>query len=124
MVSWAAPVTLAGILAWAGGLKLADRQATAESFASLGLPAPGVSAVAVPVIELAIAVTLLVAPVAGGLAALVLLVGFSVFLAIHLVIGTEEPCACFGRARPSPISGRDLARNGLLGVLAALSVVL
>jgi uncharacterized membrane protein YphA (DoxX/SURF4 family) len=117
-----APLALAGVLAAAGGLKLGDRRATVASFSDLGLPAPRAGAIAVPVVELAVATALVVTPVVGALAALILLGGFSLFLGIHLHRGTEAPCACFGRAHASPITGRDLARNAVLGLLALVTI--
>lgn len=118
MIEWVAPVALACVLAAAGGLKLADPVATGDAYADLGLPAPRVAAVALPVLELLVAALLVAAPVAGALAALVLLLGFSAFLAWHLLRGTEAPCNCFGQARARPISGRDLVRNAVLGAVA------
>ena len=52
--------------------KAASREATADAFGSLGLRAPGPLSAAVPLAEAACAVGLIVAPVIGATAALLL----------------------------------------------------
>lgn len=119
-------MTAAGLLAltfaWAGAAKLGRPAETAAGFADLGLARPGALARAVPLVELALAVTLLAAPAAGGAAALVLLAGFSAVLVGALRRGVAVPCACFGRAGSPPLSGFDLARNALLAALAGVAL--
>ena len=109
---------LAAVFVVAAASKLASPERTAAAFAALGLPGSRGLALAVPVVELAVAVTLVVAPAAGGVAALAVLAAFSVVVARALVVGTAAPCACFGRARSEPVSAVDLARNALLVILA------
>jgi hypothetical protein len=118
----AAACVLAVTFAWAGAAKLGRRVETAAGFAELGLPRPSTLAGVVPAIELALAVTLLAAPAAGGAAALVLLCGFSAVLVRALRHGDEVRCACFGRAGGPPLSWVEVVRNGLLGLLAALAL--
>ncbi|MBS1880222.1 MAG: redoxin domain-containing protein [Actinobacteria bacterium] len=72
-------------------------------------------AVAVPALELALAVGLLVSPVAraAALGSAALLGSFALVVAISLLWGREPECNCFGSAGSSPLSwglvGRDLA---------------
>ena len=76
----------------------------------------------VPLVELAVAVALLAAPAVGGVATLVLLSGFTAVLVRAIRRGDEVRCACFGQAGGPPLSWVELARNGLLGGLAALAL--
>ena len=118
----AAACVLAVTFAWAGAAKLGQPAETAAGFAGLGLARPAALARAVPVVELALAVTLLAVPAVGAAAALALLAGFSAVLARALRRGVEVPCACFGSPGGLPLSRFDLARNGLLAALAALAL--
>lgn len=117
----AAAAVLAVVFAWAGAAKLALPAATAEGFAGLGLPRPKALARVVPGAELLLAVALLAAPAVGGVAALVLLVGFSAVMVRALSRGVPVRCACFGQAFGPPLSSVDLVRNGLLAFLAGLA---
>lgn len=120
---WIPPVALAVVLAFAAGAKLADRQATAAGFEALGLRHADRLSIQVPTVELSTAVLLLVAPVGGALVALLLLIGFSVFLVRRLRAGSTAPCRCFGGVRTRAISWRDVARNVALAVVAVAVVV-
>lgn len=115
-VAYAAALVTAGILGWAGMAKWQRPRGTAASFAGLGLPAPETLARAVPLTEVVVAALLVVVPRAGAVAALVLLAAFTVVLFGAVRRGAEVGCACFGAAKPRPVSGTDLIRNaGLLG---------
>jgi hypothetical protein len=115
----ACALLLAATFVRAAAAKLARPSSTAASFAALGLSGSPALARAVPVVELGVAVTLVAGPRPGAVAALVLLVGFSVVLARALRAGATAPCNCFGSARADPVSSVDLVRNGLLAGLAA-----
>jgi uncharacterized membrane protein YphA (DoxX/SURF4 family) len=119
---YACAVVLAAAFVRAGVAKVVRNDATRAGFAALGVPGPAVAARAVPVVELALAVTLLAAPRAGGGAALLLLGVFTVFLAGAVRRGVTVGCNCFGTARVDPVSGVDLLRNGLLALLAAAAL--
>ena len=121
---WIPPVLLAAVFAFAAGAKLADRAATAEGFRALHLRHADRLAVAVPTLELLTAVLLIAAPRGGAIIALVLLLGFSGLLALRLRAGSTAPCRCFGNTRTRPIAWTDLLRNGVLAVLAVLTLVL
>jgi uncharacterized membrane protein YphA (DoxX/SURF4 family) len=111
-------LVLAAVFVWAGAAKLARPTMTAAGFGALGLPAPGTFAVAVPVVELLLSVTLVAAPRAGSATALVLLAVFTAVLAHALRAGATSGCACFGTTATRPLSRRDLVRNAALAALA------
>jgi uncharacterized membrane protein YphA (DoxX/SURF4 family) len=119
---WIAPVVLAAVFAFAGGAKFADQQATAEGFRQLDLPKPDRLAIQIPAVELATAVLLVAAPVGGAIIALILLAVFSVLLTLRLREGEEIPCKCFGSTRTKPIAWTDLIRNGVLALLAVVTI--
>jgi hypothetical protein len=121
-----ARLVLAAVFAVAGVAKLFDRTGTRESLVQFGVPprlAPG-AAFVLPAVELAIAVGLV--PVAtawwAGVAALVLLLIFTVALAIGLLRGVAAECHCFGAVSSRPVGPSTLARNLVLLALAALLV--
>lgn len=120
---WIAPVILAAVFAFAGGAKFADQEATAQGFHDLRLPNAPRLAVQVPAVELATAVLLIAAPVGGAIVALLLLGAFSVVLWRRLAEGIEAPCKCFGGTRTRPISQADLVRNGVLMLLAIVTLI-
>ena len=117
-VAYAAALALAAVFAWAGGAKLASRAATERAFRGLGLVAPRGLALGVPVTELALAAGLVVAPAEAAIVALAVLAGFTTLLVRSLGRGDAGGCGCFGTSRPAPVSGVDVARNGLLGLAA------
>lgn len=121
-VGTAAALLLAGVFAGAGTAKLRRRAATARTFRALRLPAPGALAVAVPAAELGTAVLLVVAPVAGGVAALVALAAFTAVLVAALRRGDTVACGCFGSAGTDAVSAAELVRNALLAVAAAAAL--
>lgn len=118
------------VLAWVFGLagitKLADRQGVRDSIVQFGLPVGLAAPIAgiLVVYELGLAVGLLYGPSAGvsALAALVLLVGFSVAVALNLMRGRHPDCHCFGRFHSAPVGWSTEGRNALLGCIAAFVV--
>ncbi|MGH9156522.1 MAG: MauE/DoxX family redox-associated membrane protein [Acidimicrobiales bacterium] len=113
-----AAMVLAAVFVRAGAAKLARPGPAAATFRTLGVPIPAFMARALPVAELVLAVVLIAAPVAGGMATFVLLASFSALLARALGSGLNVGCNCFGSASTKPVSRRDLVRNALLAVLA------
>lgn len=117
----AAGLALAVVFGWAAVAKFRRPALTRSSFAALGLPTPGVLAVAVPVAELlTVALLLLRVPVGASLA-VAALVAFTAVLLRALRAGVVAPCSCFGSARDEPVSSTEVVRNLLamaLGVLA------
>jgi hypothetical protein len=122
-VAIAAGWLLAVVLLWAGGAKLRARARTAEGFARLGVPAARRLAVAVPVVEIAVAVGLVLQPRMGGVAALILLVVLTAFVSLRLAQGAEVTCGCFGGAREEPLTGAVVVRNAALMVAAAAALL-
>jgi uncharacterized membrane protein YphA (DoxX/SURF4 family) len=102
-----ARLVLAAVLSGAGIAKLADRDGAREALTSFGVPTrwarPG--AVALPVVELAVAVALLPRGSAwwAALGALGLLVLFSAAIGRALARGERPDCRCFGQLRPRPV---------------------
>jgi len=121
-VGYLAALILAGLFAWAGIAKLGARRRTSRTFRALGLPAADTLAVAVPVIELALAVGLVVVPGWAAAGALAVLAAFTVFLARAVVDGVDVGCGCFGSAGDDPVSWVELLRNGLLAGAAVLAL--
>lgn len=117
-IAMSSAAVLALVLVWAGSAKLRDRERTASGFRAIGVPAPGVLAIAVPLAELVTAVLLVAVPRIGGLAALVMLTAFSLFLVTRIRTGAAVGCGCFGSARERPPSLVELVRNAGLATLA------
>jgi hypothetical protein len=114
-VAYALALGLALVFAWAGAAKLRTPKRTARAFRRLGVPAS--FARVVPVVELALAVALVLAPVTA-LAAAALLVAFTVVLArADDAVG----CACFGSASTAPAGPVHLLRNALLAAAALVA---
>jgi Methylamine utilisation protein MauE len=126
VVLLASRMTLAVVLLIAAVAKALDRSGTRDSLERFGVPvalAPAAS-VALPLVELAVAVALV--PVASAwaaaLAALVLFVAFTAALVVGLLRGAEAPCNCFGASSTRPVGPAALARNVVLIGLAAFVV--
>lgn len=116
----ASAVLLAVLFAAAAAAKFRDPAATARGFRALGVPKPWPLARAVPVVEALLALTLVVTPGPAAVVAVVLLSGFTVFLAGRLRAGVHAPCACFGSRSGRALSVADLVRN--LWLIAASAV--
>jgi uncharacterized membrane protein YphA (DoxX/SURF4 family) len=89
----------------------------------LGVPTP--VATVLPGVELIVG-ALLVAGIAAPLpaiAALVLLIGFSVAIARQLVDGRHPPCACFGAWSQRPLGEGHLLRNAALMLVAVVAIL-
>jgi peroxiredoxin len=91
-----------------------------------GLPArlAGPAGLALPLLELAVAMLLL--PVAtvwwGALASLLLLLVFIAGIGYSLSQGRAPDCHCFGQVHSEPIGRSTLVRNGILAALATVMV--
>lgn len=120
-VALIAALVLAVVFVIAAVAKLADRDGTTDDFGSLGLPEPARWATLVPLLELAVALTLVVLPGWGGVVAFALLAAFTANLAIVLRSGRVAHCACFGGSSTKPVSVRHLLRNAGLLLLALLA---
>lgn len=105
----------------AGGSKVVAGPAWPATAREMG--APDLAIPFVPWLELAVGAAL-VAQLAvpfPALAALALLVAFTVLIALRLSRGERPPCACFGAWSAEPIGRKHLIRNAVLIVLAVLA---
>lgn len=116
-VAYGTALALAVVFAWAGVAKLRRPRRTRRAFRALGVGAP--LARVVPVVELVLAVTLVVAPRVGGAAAAVLLAAFTVVLARA---DDGVGCACFGGSWTAPVTSLSIARNAALLGAAIVAV--
>jgi hypothetical protein len=127
-VGYGLAVILAAVFGVAALAKARHPAATARSLADFGIPAPGLVARGLPVAEAALAVALVTVPGPAAWAALVLLVGFSVVLAVGRRHGVTTPCACLGGGAAGAdgdgevaAPAAELVRNGLLAAAAVLA---
>ncbi len=106
----------------AGASKLAAGRAWPRQAADLG--APRIVVPVLPWVELAIGAALVVQlgrPYVA-IAAVSLLVAFSVLIALRLSQGRRPTCACFGAWSAKPIGPGHLFRNGALIALGVLAL--
>lgn len=120
-------LALAVVFALAGVAKLADVSATRQSLEAFGMGprlAP-VGARLLPLAELAVSAALIPAATArlGAVAAIALLMIFSVAIARTLRAGSAPDCNCFGGLAQTEVGRGTLIRNLGLAALAAFVVV-
>lgn len=117
----------AAILLISGAAKVSHPTETGDAFHSLRVPAPAWAPRALPWVEIALGVALLVFPGRALLVPTVLTVGL--FVAYTVVIARalqfDEPvtCNCFGALGAHQVSVRTLVRNLALVVAAGLTVL-
>jgi uncharacterized membrane protein YphA (DoxX/SURF4 family) len=118
-------LVLAAVFVVAGAAKLVDRDETRRAVAGFGAPAPlqAPLAVALPLVELAIAGALFIPVLArwAALAALVLLLVFCAMIVRALARGSAPDCNCFGGLTQTEVGRGTLVRNLVLGALAAFA---
>jgi uncharacterized membrane protein YphA (DoxX/SURF4 family)/peroxiredoxin len=109
-----------------GAAKLADLKQSRETLVAFGVPEGPAELLGtmLPVTELLVAVALLLTPLArwGAAASVLLLVTFCAGIGYALSQGRSPDCNCFGVVSSEQITGRTLARNAALIVLAAVAV--
>jgi len=120
-----ARLVLAAVFAVAGAGKLVDRAGSREAvrtFSGAHRHA-GAIALALAVVELAVAAGLLIGAAAwwAAVAALALLALFTAAMAHSLRAGLMPDCHCFGRLHSATVGPRLLARNGALAAIASPS---
>lgn len=122
-----ARVLLAAVFTVAGLAKLSDRDNVVAASEALGLPQrfSPFAARALPVMELALAVALLVTTTArlALLVAAVLLTIFTAAMLRTLHHGLAVVCRCFGGASDRPIGPSSVLRNVLLLAVAILGLM-
>ena len=108
-------LVLAAVFVVAGAAKLVDRDGTRRAVADFGAPEPlqAPVAVALPLVELAIAGALFVPALArwAALAALALLLVFCVVIVRALARGSAPDCNCFGGLTQTEVGRGTLVRN-------------
>jgi uncharacterized membrane protein YphA (DoxX/SURF4 family) len=119
-----ASVALGAVFVIAGTAKLAAGSAWIAQARQMGASQP--VATVVPGIELVLGAALVtgIGTPLPALAAIALLVAFSVVIGRQLVDGRHPPCACFGTWSTRPLSDVHLARNGgliVVGVIACFA---
>ncbi len=115
-------VAVGTVLLLAGAFKLGHRS-WPRAAADFGAPRWVVATL--PWVELVIG-ALLMAQVGGrwtAAVAFVLLVVFTVAVAVRLRMGERVPCGCFGDTSAAPVAVDTLVRNLMLTALAAVGVV-
>ena len=118
-------MVLAGVFAVAAIAKLLDRAGTRETLGEFGVPAraaaPG--AVALPLLELAVAIALVPSATAvwGAVAGLATLLVFTAAIAVTVARGAAPDCNCFGGLTRTTVGRATLVRNALLAAVAAFA---
>lgn len=118
-----ARVLLTGIFGLAAVTKLANLAGSTGAMRNFGLPRrlAITAGIALPVAELAVAVTLIPRAWAwwGALGAAVLLVTLIVGIAVNLALGRAPYCHCVGQLHSAPVGWPTVARNSALAAVAA-----
>ncbi|MBA2469942.1 MAG: redoxin domain-containing protein, partial [Chloroflexia bacterium] len=120
-------IVLAGVFGLAAVTKMADLPGSRAAMEGFGLPkrlaAP--AGIALPLIELAIAILLLPVGTAwwGALAGLILMLAFIAGIGYTLSQGRTPDCHCFGQVYSEPVGTSTLVRNSAFAALTALLVV-
>lgn len=108
-------IALSGVFGVAGVTKLIDPRGTRDAVKNFGAPEPLVPTVslALPILELAIAVGLLFTDTSrvSAFAALLVLILFVVAISVNLARGRTHDCHCFGQLYSRPLGWPTLARN-------------
>src|SRR5262249_29179531 len=113
---------LAALFATAGTAKLADLKGAETAVRDFGAPETLVKplSIVLPVSEIVIA--LLFFPLSsawlGALAALVLLVWFTIGMGYQMWKGNAPDCHCFGQLHSEPVSAKSLIRNTIFSIPA------
>jgi uncharacterized membrane protein YphA (DoxX/SURF4 family)/thiol-disulfide isomerase/thioredoxin len=119
-------IVLAGVFAVAAVGKLLDLEGSRQAVRNFGVPerAARAAGVALPLVELAIAVSLVLTPSAqwAAVAAFLLLLAFIAGIANALRRGDAPDCHCFGQIHSAPAGRGTLARNAGLAALAVIVV--
>jgi hypothetical protein len=121
-----AGLILAALFAIAGTAKLADLEGSRRALVDFGIPGRIARplGLALPVVELAVALSLLV-PIAawwGAAGAVALLSIFSAGIGANLANGRRPTCRCFGQLHAAPVGWRTIARNAALAFVAVIIV--
>lgn len=118
-----AAITVGLVLVAAGAFKLIDGPGWPRTAGDLGVPSE--LAQLVPFVEIALGAALAaqLVPPWPAVAAIALLVVFTIAIAMRLRDGSRPPCACFGSRSRRPLGAYHLFRNGALIALAVAAAV-
>src|SRR5687767_6646818 len=123
-----ARLALAAIFFVAGVAKLLDRAGSRAAIAGFGVPKSLAAplGIALPIIELIVAIALIPAPssLLGAWGALLLLGLFVAGIASVMIRGSEAECHCFGQLHSSKVGLPTLARNVALALVAGFVIAL
>ncbi|MEY4158775.1 MAG: hypothetical protein RL743_1270 [Actinomycetota bacterium] len=116
------------VFEWSGVAKVASRRAwqvEGTPFATGHAPVDRLIRLVLPWCEVVLGALLMfgVALRFAGLAAGLLLIGFTVALVRVLSSGQRPTCMCFGASRAKPVSWLSVVRNAVLFALAVTTVV-
>jgi thiol-disulfide isomerase/thioredoxin/uncharacterized membrane protein YphA (DoxX/SURF4 family) len=118
---------LAGVFVLASVTKLADLRGSREAVAGFGVPDTLAAPLGtlLPFAELAVAIALLPSSSAryGAIGAFALLAMFAAAIGAAMARGEAPDCHCFGQLHSAPAGWRTLARNAVLGALAAFVAI-
>lgn len=114
-------IALALVFLVAAITKLVAPEKTRSEFANLGLPQSQRLSRLVPALEFVVVCLLILMPRIGGIAAVVMICGFTGVLLRALRSGRSVSCGCLGALSNKPISYWTIARNGGLLLLAAMT---
>jgi Methylamine utilisation protein MauE len=122
-VALVARLTLAAAFGLSAGAKLARPAAFLVSLGEFGVPAPGLWARLLPLLEGGLAVALVALPHQSwpAFAAIGMLAVFTGTVVANLAGGRDTPCPCFAAAGDRPLSTATVVRNGLLLALAVVA---
>jgi uncharacterized membrane protein YphA (DoxX/SURF4 family)/thiol-disulfide isomerase/thioredoxin len=119
-------IVLAGVFAVAALGKLLDLEGSRQAVRNFGVPeqAARAAGVALPLVELAIAVGLVLKPSAqwAAVGALLLVLAFIAGIANALRRGDAPDCHCFGQIHSAPAGRGTLVRNAGLAAMAIVVV--
>ena len=118
-----ARLLLAAVFATAGTTKLRDRAGFQHTLHEFGLPhaSLAIAGIAIPIVELVIAVALACSGATawwGAAGALAMLPLFSIAVAYNLIRGRNPQCHCFGQLHSTPVGWRTLVRTLVLALVA------
>lgn len=122
-----ARLALAAVFVLAGVGKLLDLKGSQEAVRNFGVPQSLArpAGIALPIVELVIALLLIPASTAvfGAIAAFLLMLLFIGGIAFNLAKGNQPDCHCFGQLHSAPAGPRTLIRNALFAAVALFIVV-
>lgn len=123
MISDLAGVVLGMVMCLAGGSKIAMGQRWPQEARSMG--APTLIITVLPWMEITVGALLVtrVLAVLIGLVALAMILSFTGLIIAHLSKGRRPICACFGTWSAQPLGWRHIVRNGILAVMAVISIL-